>query len=155
MVCDHITYASEYFNLGPGIRTALQFLQERDLGALAPGRHDVDGDRVFGLVSDYDTRSPAEAFWEAHRQHVDVQYVHAGVERIAVGNLAMFTTEPYDVDRDLVVANGEGSQSLEVGPGGFVILFPHDVHMPGLTAARVTAVRKVVVKVRIDSLKLA
>lgn len=150
MIHDHIKYASEYFNLSRGIRTALEYLQHADLEHLDSGRHDVDGDSVFALVSDYQTRAPAAAFWEAHRRHIDVQYVHRGVERIGYGNLALFVAEPYDAERDLVVARGASADAVEVSAGGFVILFPHDVHMPGLTAARVEAVRKVVVKVRIQ-----
>jgi YhcH/YjgK/YiaL family protein len=109
----------------------------------------VQGDEVFALVSDYQTRTPDEAFWEAHRRHVDVQFVHSGVERIAYGDLALFTSAPYDAGRDLIVATGESTRFVEVGPGGFVILLPHDVHMPGLTGERQEAVRKVVVKVRL------
>jgi len=149
MVHDHIKYASEYFNLSQGIRAALEYLATADLGALEPGRHDVQGDDVFALVSDYRTRTPADAFWEAHRRHVDVQFVHRGVERIAYGDLARFESAPYDAERDLIVATGESERFVEVGPGGFAILFPHDVHMPGLTADRQEAVRKVVVKVRL------
>jgi YhcH/YjgK/YiaL family protein len=149
MVCDHITYASEYFNLSQGIRHALEYLQTADLGALNTGRHDLDGDRVFALVSDYDTRVPGETFWEAHRRHVDVQYVHAGSERIGYGDLATFETESYDEVRDLVVARGHSARYVEVGSGEFVILLPHDVHMPGLTPRAVQRVRKIVVKVRL------
>lgn len=149
MVADHIKYASEYFNLNPRIRLALEYLQRVDAGALEPGRHDVDGDRVFALVSDYTTRLPEDAFWEAHRRHVDVQFVQAGRERIGYGNLAAFECEPYDAERDLVVARGASDRSVDVGPGGFVILFPHEAHMPGLTAQAVETVRKVVVKVRL------
>jgi YhcH/YjgK/YiaL family protein len=149
MIVDHIKYASGYFNLGAGIRRALEFLQGADLESLPIGRHDVDGDRVFALVSDYTTREPSEAFWEAHRQHVDVQFVQAGAERIAVGDLAAFACDPYDAARDLVVARGDSARSVDVGPGEFVILFPHDVHMPGLVRTRACAVRKIVVKVRI------
>jgi biofilm protein TabA len=149
MVSDRLKYASEYFNLSPGIRLALEYLARTDLGGLAPGRHDVDGDRVFALVSDYTTRNPEDTFWEAHRRHVDVQCVHAGRERIGVGDLADFDVDPYDADRDLVVARGDRGGYVDVGPGGFVILFPHDVHMPGLTGSQVDTVRKVVVKVRI------
>jgi YhcH/YjgK/YiaL family protein len=149
MVCDHIKYASEYFNLSHGIRHALEYLQSTDLGALAAGRHDLHGDRVFALVSDYDTRAPEETFWEAHRRHVDVQYVHAGSERIGYGDLATFEADPYDEDRDLLVARGDSTRFVEVGAGGFVILFPHDVHMPGLTSRAVERVRKIVMKVRL------
>jgi YhcH/YjgK/YiaL family protein len=149
MVHDHIKYASEYFNLSQGIRAALEYLATADLGRLEPGRHDVQGDEAFALVSDYQTRTPAGAFWEAHRRHVDVQFVHRGVERIAYGDLALFQSAPYDAERDLIVATGKSDRFVEVGPGGFAILFPHDVHMPGLTGVRQEAVRKVVVKVRL------
>lgn len=151
MVHDHIKYASAYFNLSPGIRLALEYLARTDLGVLAEGRHDVDGDRVYALVSDYRTRQPAETFWEAHRRHVDVQYVHAGAERIGYGDLADFRCEPYVEDRDLIVAHGESARHVEMRAGRFAILFPHDVHMPGLTSEAPDHVRKVVVKVRLDS----
>lgn len=149
MVADHIKYASEYFNLNPRIRLALEYLQRVDAGALESGRHEVDGDRVFALVSDYLTRRAEEAFWEAHRRHVDVQFVQAGRERIAYGDLSAFECDPYDADRDLVVARGASERAVDVGPGGFVILFPHEAHMPGLSAEAVETVRKVVVKVRL------
>lgn len=149
MVHDHIKHASEYFNLSPGIRAALEFLATANLDALAPGRHDVQGDAVFALVSDYDTRTPADAFWEAHRRHVDVQFVHRGTEQIAYGDLSMFEAAPYDEARDLVVATGESERRVQVDAGEFVVLFPHDVHMPGLTGRQASAVRKVVVKVRL------
>jgi len=149
MVSDHIKYASEYFNLSAGIRVALEYLQRTDIASLAAGRHDIDADRVFVLVSDYETRRPADAFWEAHRRHVDVQFVQSGSERVAYGDIGRFELEPYDAERDLVVARGESERSVEVGAGEFVILFPHDVHMPGLTGQAVRAVRKAVVKVRL------
>ena len=149
MVHDHIKYASEYFNLSHGIRVALEYLQRIEHGALAPGRHEVVGDHVFALVSDYDTRSPDEMFWEAHRAHIDVQYVHVGAERIGYGDLADFECEPYDAERDLTVARGGRGLFVDVGTGEFVILFPHDVHMPGLTADAIQTVRKIVMKVRI------
>ena len=149
MVSDHIKYASEYFNLSAGIRVALEYLQRTDIALLAAGRHDIDGDRVFVLVSDYDTRQPADTFWEAHRRHVDVQFVQSGSERIAYGDIARFELDPYDAERDLIVARGECERFVEVGAGEFVILFPHDVHMPGLTGQAVQSVRKAVVKVRL------
>ena len=149
MVNDHIKYASEYFNLSAGIRVALEYLRRTDIASLAAGRHDIDADRVFVLVSDYDTRQPADTFWEAHRRHVDVQFVQSGSERIAYGDIARFELDPYDAERDLIVARGESERFVEVGAGEFVILFPHDVHMPGLTGRAVQAVRKAVVKVKL------
>jgi YhcH/YjgK/YiaL family protein len=150
MVHEHIRYAKEYFNLSTGIRRALEYLATHPLDELAAGRHDVDGTGVFALVSDYDTRPPAETFWEAHRAHIDVQFVVSGRERIAYGDLAAFRADPYDAERDLVVAHGEATGSVLMTPGCFTILYPHDVHMPGLLDTHVSRVRKVVVKCRIE-----
>jgi biofilm protein TabA len=149
VVHDDIKYASEYFNLSPGIRLALEHLQRTDFAALDPGRYDVDGERVFALLSDYTTRAPEESFWEAHRRHVDVQYVHSGCERIGYGDLAAFVTDPYDDDRDLTVARGGSSRFVELAAGRFAILFPHEAHMPGLIAHAPETVRKIVMKVRL------
>lgn len=147
MICDHIRNAHTYGGLGDGIRHGLEFLARTDIGALPEGRHDIDGDRVFAIVSDYVSRTPESAFWEAHQACIDIHYVHSGVERVACGDLADFETDPYDTERDLTVARGAAAQLIELRPGSFAILFPHDVHMPGLTANVASAVRKVVVKV--------
>jgi YhcH/YjgK/YiaL family protein len=149
MVTARLEQASAYFNLSEGIRTALEYLRREDLAALPAGRHEIEGDQVFALVSDYDTRATADAFWEAHRRHVDVQYVHAGAERIGWGDLAAFDIRSYDAAADLVVADGTSGRFVDVEAGRFVILFPHDVHMPGITGEAVSRVRKVVVKVRV------
>ena len=152
MICDHIRNAGSYAALAPGITQALDWLARTNLDALAEGRHDIDGDRVFALVSDYETRRPEDAFWEAHRQHVDVQYVHRGAELIACGDLADFDAGPYDEALDLVVARGTPRQRLDMRAGWFAVFFPHDVHMPGLGPAEAgraaSSVRKIVVKVR-------
>ena len=148
MVVSYLARRSAYFNLSPGIRCALEFLQQADVARLTIGRHAVDGDRVFALVSEYHTQPIEARFWEAHRQHIDVQFVQSGIEQIAVGDLADFDADPYDAERDLIVARGAAAQFVTLRSGMFAILFPHDVHMPGLIARRVERVRKVVVKVR-------
>jgi YhcH/YjgK/YiaL family protein len=149
MVLDQLSHAQEYFNLSSGIRAALEFLQRTDTAALPAGRHAVKGDMVVAIVDDYETKPAPERFWEAHRRHIDVQFVASGREAIGVGALERFETEPYDAERDLIVARGAG-QFVDVPAGWFAILFPHDVHMPGVIAGTAERVRKVVVKVRLD-----
>jgi beta-galactosidase beta subunit len=46
----------------------LLFLAETDLAQLEPGRHELDGTRLFALVSDYVPRPIAECRWEAHHR---------------------------------------------------------------------------------------
>lgn len=149
MICDHLRNRTAYHGLGEAISRGLEFLARTDIGTLAEGRHDIDGDRVFALVSDYSTKPMTEAFWEAHRAHLDIHFVHSGIEQIACGDLGEFEVDPYDEARDLTVARGTAAQRVTLSAGWFAILFPHDVHMPGLAWNTPSPVRKVVVKVRV------
>jgi len=148
MVLDRLLHASFYLGLGEGIAAALRYLQSADLDALRPGRYEIEGARVFAMVSEYETRPVDEVPWEAHRQHIDVQYVHVGQERIGVAHLADLTAGLYDPARDLVPAHGAVALFLPVAAGTFAILGPHDAHKPGVVLGAPARVKKVVVKVR-------
>jgi hypothetical protein len=60
MVFDLLSNASIYAALGPRIVRALDYLATTDLAALAPGKHELDGKRLFVLVSDYTTKLESE-----------------------------------------------------------------------------------------------
>jgi YhcH/YjgK/YiaL family protein len=148
MILDDLSHAAHYTGLNPLFERAFAFLRRPDLGALASGRHDIDGDGVFALVADYDTKPRTACAWEAHRRHVDLQFVHSGHERFGIAALSGLAAEPYDAARDVLFAKGEG-EFFTLRPNRFVILFPHDAHMPGVAADQPVAVRKIVVKVRL------
>lgn len=148
MIIDEICKADEYFDLSEGIRTALRFLQETDMDALEPGRHTVDGDRVFAIVESYQTKPMADGFWEAHLKHLDVQYVISGEEQIGYAPVSSMVAEPYDEDRDFYKLKGNGN-FVTLRPGMFALLKPQDAHMPGISIQESQQVKKIVIKVRI------
>jgi YhcH/YjgK/YiaL family protein len=73
--------SAPYEVLGERIATGLRWLRGFD-PALPDGRHAIDGDDVFALVSTYETGPSTEKCFETHVRHVDLQYVAAGHERI-------------------------------------------------------------------------
>jgi YhcH/YjgK/YiaL family protein len=148
MIIDEICKADEYFDLSEGIRTALRFLQETDMDALEPGRHTVDGDRVFAIVESYQTKPMADGFWEAHLKHLDVQCVISGEEQIGYAPVSSMVAEPYDEDRDFYKLKGNGN-FVTLRPGMFALLKPQDAHMPGISVQESRQVKKIVIKVRI------
>lgn len=148
MILDDLAHAEQYRGLGPGFDRALRYLRTTNLGALETGRHDIDGDNVFALVSDYETKPRQACAWEAHRRHADVQYVHTGTEQMGVAALPTLAAGPYDEEKDVLFAKGSG-EFFALRPNRFVILFPHDAHMPGVSAAEPATVRKIVIKVRL------
>jgi biofilm protein TabA len=154
MILDFLDSASTYFALGESFERAFRYIRETDFALVTAGRYELDGDRVVALVSDYDTLALQEGRWEAHRRHVDVQYVARGEEQIGYAHLSTLAAEPYDESRDLIRAPGDGvtaaaaGQTLLLRPDRFIVLFPQDAHMPGLATAP-QSVRKVVVKIRL------
>jgi YhcH/YjgK/YiaL family protein len=147
VVLDEIANASLYFALGPRIRKALEFIRSTPLSALPVGRQAIDGDTIVASVADYTTKDEAAGRWEAHRTHIDIQTVISGEELIGVAPLASLRAEPYDDIQDILFASGQGDV-VTLTAGRFVVLFPHDAHMPGLRIGAPAPVRKLVIKIR-------
>jgi biofilm protein TabA len=148
MIADDIRNASLYAGLAPGIATALKYLADTDFSRVEPGRYEIGGG-CYCLVQDYTTAPREQKRYEAHRQYVDVQFIDSGVELIGhadVGTLRVL--EEYDESKDVAFLEGEGSFVI-ARAGTFVILFPHDAHIPGVALAQPEPVRKVVAKVPI------
>lgn len=147
MILDSIENAARYRALGDGLSMALQYLQTQDFSSLEPGRYPIDGDRVYALVQQYESKPVEKARWEAHRRYADVQYVVEGRERIGVGyRERMRDLNDYNPEKDAWHLEGEGDL-LFVPAGYFVIFQPGEVHKPSLAAGLPSTVRKVVVKV--------
>ncbi|WP_026463034.1 YhcH/YjgK/YiaL family protein [Adhaeribacter aquaticus] len=151
MVLDKIENAHLYTSLGEGIAQAFKFITTTDFATAEPGKHEIDGDKVFAFVSEYDTKEITEGITEAHRKHLDVQFVYSGSEVFGYAPLkAQSVTQDYDDEKDLILFKADLSFN-KLDAGMFAIFFPDDVHMPGVKLAQDTTskVKKVVVKVRL------
>ncbi len=150
MIIDDIRNRAVYSGINKGIRTALEYLAKTDFTAMAPGRHDIEGDRMYALVQQYTTKPREQGRWEAHRRYIDVQYVVAGIETMGRSDLTRLTvTDPYSAGKDCVLLAGDGD-FLTARAGTFIVFFPEDAHMPCLDSGAPAQVRKVVVKVAVE-----
>jgi YhcH/YjgK/YiaL family protein len=142
--------ADRYAALLPGMDAALAWLRAFD-PALPDGRHPVDGERVFALVSSYATGPSTEKRFEAHRLHADVQWLASGAERILhLPAAGLPVAEPYSAQSDvLFFEEPKVSSSLLMNPGDAAVFFPEDAHKPGCMAGARHEVRKIVVKIRL------
>lgn len=148
MIFDHIKNSQSYAQMGPRMALALETLANTDWATVPEGRLDVKEDEVFALVQRYTSRPIEQGKWEAHRKYIDVQFVAAGQERIAFAQLdEMSVDQPYDEKRDCMLLQGLG-QFVTVPAGHFMILMPHDAHMPCIADGLPKAVTKVVMKVK-------
>jgi biofilm protein TabA len=65
-----------------------------------------------------------------------------------VTRLAALELQPYDEEKDILFGKGTG-EFVALRPGRFIVLFPQDAHMPGVSVSAPAPVRKAVVKIAI------
>ena len=150
MIIDKIENSHIYKALGKRIEKAFEYIQKTDLKNIQTGKYEIDGENIFALISEYKTKSEQEGKLEAHRKYLDVQYVIEGEELMGYAPLGtQEILEPYKEENDILFFKGEKSFT-KVSSGMFAIFFPEDVHMPGISAGKVSDVKKLVIKVRVN-----
>lgn len=150
MIIDSLINAPLYESLTPGIQAAFEYLANTDFAAMTPGRHAIDGDRMYANVQKYETKPRSEGVWEAHRRYIDIQYVVSGIETVGFARMDnLMITQPYDPTRDCMFLAGEGDFAT-LPAGVFAVFFPTDAHMPGLMREHPSTALKVVVKLDAD-----
>ena len=82
LVIDARDHWRRYANLHPRFERAFRYLADTDLGALAPGRHPIDGDRTTLSIDHKPGRGRDGARLEAHRRYIDIQYTIEGDKEI-------------------------------------------------------------------------
>ena len=95
-----------------------------DFADLAPGRYELDGDRVFALVSQLQLKPVAEALWE-RTGSTSTCSTSPATERMGRASLRsdVRVTQPYDAQADAALYDVSGD-IFTVGQGSFVIFAP-------------------------------
>ncbi|MCL5029112.1 MAG: YhcH/YjgK/YiaL family protein [Bacteroidetes bacterium] len=152
MIVDKLENIELYSGLGERIYKALVFLKIHNFAEMKNGRYEIDGKNIYATISRYQTKPMESGKWESHRKYIDVQFVAVGKERIGYSNLSEMTVkQEYNEEKDVQFLEGTGD-FITAEKSTFVILFPQDVHMPGISAEnnKKDDVIKVVVKVKVD-----
>ena len=150
MIIDKIENSPLYQGLRKRIDRAFEYIRETDLKNINPGKYEIDGEDIFALISEYKTKAESEGKLEAHRKYLDVQYVIEGEELMGYAPLGdQIILEPYKEENDIIFFKGNKS-FVKVSSGMFAIFFPEDVHMPGISTGKISEVKKLVIKVRVN-----
>ncbi|HOF20099.1 MAG TPA: YhcH/YjgK/YiaL family protein [Bacteroidales bacterium] len=144
--------AVSYFRHRERWDKAFAFLRDNDPASMELKRYDLDGKNLYATVSEYVSKDDSAALYEAHREYIDIQYVVSGRELIGIAPLndVREIIVPYDEENDIEFMTVNQIKNLTATPGRFFLFFPSDVHRPGLKDGENAAVRKVVVKVKIN-----
>ena len=135
----------------------IQAVQQLDLAGLAPGRYELEGDKLFYLVQDATPRTIEDSLIEAHKIYADIQIPVGASEcfgfclpqpdlapcddRLASSDLAFYPTP----DKEFFI---------DIAPGEYVVFLPDELHRPCIAIEDTTPFRKVVIKVHASLLGL-
>ncbi|MFL0268636.1 YhcH/YjgK/YiaL family protein [Candidatus Clostridium radicumherbarum] len=149
LIFANIKDVQRYENLNINFIKAFKFLNREGLNELLPGKYEIDGDHVYALVQEYETKELDNVKYEAHQKYIDIQYMVYGQEMVGYCNIDNLTTStPYNRESDYILLDGDGEMLL-LRSKEFFVFFPEDAHLPGIKAAEKLKVKKVVIKVRI------
>ena len=157
MIAGHLeNWDKEKQLYAPVIQKAMDWLQSHDLSALPTGRQEIDGDKLYVMVNEYTSEPKEKRRAEAHRKYVDVQYIAKGTEIIGYARLK----DGYEVledklaEKDVIFYKNPADESdIILSEGMFGIFFPWDVHRPNCAWGEPGPIRKVILKISVDSLR--
>lgn len=152
MIFDKIENLSDYYEELPSLEKVSAFVNEFNKSKLEDGTYEIDGKRIFAMVQSYRTRSQTpEMMFEAHRKYMDLQYIVSGIEKIRWARLDKvdLVEEKYSVGSDIAFYEGDALFDFTLTKGTFLLLYPQDAHLPGLSADKDVNVRKIVFKIQI------
>jgi YhcH/YjgK/YiaL family protein len=150
MIVDTLQNAGLYKNASTGLAKAFEYLLTTDFEPLAPGKYEVDGDNVFAIISEFETKDKTACEIEAHRKYIDIQYLVKGVEMFGYAPLAgQVPIVEYDEANDFAVYREEVSY-IKLEAGMFIIFLPSDLHQPEVRQYEPVTVKKVVMKVKLS-----
>jgi biofilm protein TabA len=134
------------------LRQAIEHVKAHVTDATPLGKHDIDGNRLFYLISEDSTAPFAERRAEYHARYLDIQIILKGVEGMT------FSTEPagqpdtdWLADKDIAfLPEGVQEKTMVLSEGDFVVFYPGEVHKPLCAVGAPAKVRKAVVKMLVE-----
>lgn len=134
------------------LRQAIEHIKAHVTEATPLGKHDIDGNRLFYLISEDTTEPFADRRAEYHAKYLDIQIVLKGQEGMT------FSTQPagkpdtdWLADKDIAfLPEGVQEKTVILSEGDFVVFYPGEVHKPLCAVGTPAKVRKAVVKMLVE-----
>lgn len=146
MILASLADSAQYETLHPLFHKAFEYVKQNDLAQAPVGKIVLDDDKLFISVSDVTGKIADEAKLESHAKYIDIQMPLNAVEIIGFlpAGECRNPIDGYNTSKDITFFTDKPSAYVQVEPGQFVILFPHDGHAPCIGRG---PMRKLVIKV--------
>lgn len=149
MIFGNIHSLEEYSFLEKQVKECFEYARTHDLADYEKGSHEIDGDRLFVNIVEYETVAAEERFWEAHKNYLDVHLMLHGTEQIDLNFIRNMDVKEFIPKDDFLPMDGEKNSSVILRDGDFLICYPSDGHRTAVAVDGSEKIKKAIFKVRI------
>lgn len=153
MIFDKAENMALYYETEPMLEKCADFIKKFEEEKLPDGTYEIDGKRVFANIQSYRTKPLTDdCLFEAHKKYIDIQYIVSGIEKIRWAKLDTLkeVEEHYSEGQDIAFYTGGTKFDFVLTKGTFLMLYPQDAHMPGLSDEKDVNARKIVFKIAVN-----
>lgn len=149
MIFGNITQLSDYGFLDDQIKECFEYAKQHDLLQYEKGRHEIDGDRLFVNIAEYETTTAENRFWEAHKNYLDLHLMLNGQEQIDLNFIENMEVKEFVEKDDFLPLEGGKNSDVIMRNGDFLICYPGDGHRTAVAVDGPEKIKKAIFKVRI------
>ena len=149
MVFGNIRDRKDFSWLEEVVGKCFDYAAANDLLSYEKGSHPIDGDELFVNIVEYETTTPENRFWEAHRQYLDLHYILRGPEQIDVNFIDNMEQKEFVEKDDFLPLEGNPNSHVILNAGDFLLCYPADAHRTAVQVGAPAAIKKAIFKIRI------
>lgn len=149
MVFGNIRDRKAFSWLEETIGRCFDYAAANDLLSFEKGSHPIDGDELFVNIVEYETTTPENRFWEAHRQYLDLHFMLRGPEQIDVNFIDNMEQKAFVEKDDFLPLEGDPNSHVVLNEGDFLLCYPADAHRTAVQVGAPAAIKKAIFKIRI------
>lgn len=149
---EYIVQASEIDSakMQSRISEAVTYIQNLEFNKLKQGKYEVN-DYFYYNVIEYEPQNKDKSFFESHKNHIDIQWIFGGIERLFITDIKRLKAISYDSQKDIYLYESSDSQSSFIlQNGSCAILMPNDAHRAEKISDTQNIVKKIVGKISIE-----
>lgn len=151
MIIGKIKDLYRYKGISKNIDTAIDYVMNTDILALAPGKYILDNGNVIVNRDTYVANPMEKCFFENHNNFLDLQLVLKGKEVFGYtdfSNPTVKQTVEYNPEKDVTKYSADNGVFFTLEEG-YALVFPEDVHL-AKCKANDDIVEKAVIKIKIE-----
>ena len=148
MIVDVLKNKELYYGVHDRFKAAFEFIEKAVEENYEIGKYEIDGKNIYAMVQEYDTKENGN--WECHIKYIDIQFIVSGNEIIGWNNISLIPEGvSYNEEKDCSLFQMDSGTDVVMSDNMYCVLFPQDLHQPGMKYNTVGKVRKIVVKIAV------